>query len=140
MAWYDGNWQGPIRIIEAMELKWYDQIDREKMGVYRLIALEPDGKTHAKLPRICKVDATGTLSIGGSESLRNRMGALVKTHRVDYLSKPHRSLCARLAKDFPYDRLAFAWEYSESPWERERKLHELYEDEFGELPPMDRSS
>jgi hypothetical protein len=141
MSWDTGKWSEPIRITEAIEVEWWKQIRSESMGVYRLIALRKvDSLVPAELPRVCQVDETGTLSIGATESLMNRLGSLVKTQRVDYRSKPHRALCERLAKDYPPEKLAFLWEVSKYPWVREQELHDRYEAEFGELPPMDRSS
>jgi hypothetical protein len=88
------------------------------------------------LSRICGTDETGTLYIGAAgKSLFNRLGSLLKTHSPEYLSEPHRVLPARLANSFPPSRLAFAWEWTNKPWDREQELLRAYEDAFGELPP-----
>jgi|SRR5579864_5116094 len=139
--WDTGRWTPPIRISEAIKDKWWEQVSKKHMGVYRLIALEAiDSLVPAKLPRVCGVDETGTLSIGASRSLMGRLGALVKTNLPEYVGKPHRVPCRRLADRFPPEKLAFSWECSDSPWDRESELHRLYEGEFGELPPMDKMS
>lgn len=140
MSWEDGKWLGPLRVCDAIEHKWWEQIPPNAMGVYRLIALAPNGLTPARLNRICGVDESGTLSIGGSKSLMVRLSELVKTHLPDYLTASHRPLSSQIARDFSPDRLSFTWEFSESPWEREKTLRQLYLGPFGELLPLDRMS
>ena len=141
MTWLVGNWSDPVRISEAIETEYWKKLPEGKQGVYRLFALAREGTFEpAPLERVCGTDPTGTLTIGGTaKPLLRRLSALVKTHRIDYHSAPHRRLPARLAERFPHNRLAFAWWVTDSPWLVEADLHKRYEADFGELPPMDRS-
>ena len=135
MSWLNGTWPKLIRIGDAVEKKWWNELEPERSGVYRLIALDASGNV-MPLNRVCGTDETGTLYIGESDRpLLNRLGSLVKTHHPDYTSKPHRRLSIPLAKRFPADRLAITWEYTEVPRQREAELLMAYEDQFGELPP-----
>jgi hypothetical protein len=134
MSWLTGDWSALIKISEAIERKYWDEL-QPKTGVYRLIALDVNGKP-MPLNRVCGVDETGTLYIGATDrQLLNRLGGLVKTHRADYAGQPHRQLSIPLTDRFPADRLAISWEYTEMPWPREAELLMAYEDELGELPP-----
>jgi hypothetical protein len=135
MSWCDGKWNGTIRISEAIENKWWDKLESERTGVYRLIALDENGRP-IPLNRVCGTDETGTLYVGASDRpLLNRLGSLVKTHRGEYVSKPHRELSMTLSKYFPDSRLGMTWEYTDLPWQREAELLMAYEAKFGELPP-----
>jgi hypothetical protein len=122
---------------DAVEKSWWESLAR-RAGVYRLVALRDD-TTFVPMPlnRVCGVDDTGTIYIGQTDKqLIERLGALVKTHRKDYRSSPHRRLSSTLAASFPSERLAFTWEYTSPPaWKREAELLSAYEHEFGELPP-----
>lgn len=135
MSWDTGNWSSLVRISAAIEEKWWDRLQPNRKGVYRLIALDENGKPKP-LNRVCGTDESGTLYIGATDhELKNRLGSLVKTFRSDYASYPHRVLSAPLTKLFPEDRLAICWEYADAPWQREAELLTAYENEFGELPP-----
>jgi hypothetical protein len=135
MSWLNGSWNETIRISEAIENRWWDKLESKKTGVYRLIALGENGEP-IPLNRVCGTDATGTLYIGATDRpLLNRLGSLVKTHRTDYVGKPHRELPVTLSEYFPDGRLGMTWEYTNFPWQREAELLTAYEAKFGELPP-----
>ncbi len=138
MLWLDGDWNDPFRISDAIEKKYWEQLEKNAKGVYRLIALSNKNDfTLQKLDRVCGVDDTGTLYIGASYvSLLGRLAAVVKTHRPDYVGRPHQRLSPRLADRFTERKLAVSWEPTETPWEREHRLLVAYEETFGELPPM----
>jgi hypothetical protein len=137
MSWLDGDWGQPFRIGEAIEKEWWQLLERNRKGVYRLIALRSKSNlSPARLSRVCGIDETGTLYIGASDaSLFNRVGGLVMTHHHEYKSNPHRPLSPRLAKRFREDKLAVSWEYTDAPYDREQRLLVAYESVFGELPP-----
>lgn len=138
MAWLaDVGWSSPIRMSEAIEIRWWEQVPENRKGVYRLIALnEASNFMPAPLSRVCGTDETGTLYIGASkQSLANRLASLVMTHRSDYKVKPRAPLSKLLRERFPADKLAMSWEYTEEPWQREADLLMAYEEAFGELPP-----
>jgi hypothetical protein len=135
MSWLTGDWPKLIRISEAIESQWWKELEPNRPGVYRLVALDANGNP-MPLNRVCGTDETGTLYIGASNRpLLNRLGSLVKTNRADYASRPHRQLSIPLGNLFPEDRLAITWEYTEVPWQRESELLMAYEAQFGELPP-----
>ena len=137
MSWLTGNWSPLVRISDAIEGKWWETLSPDSKGVYRLIALcDTENFNPMPLNRVCGTDETGTLYIGATDrALLNRLGSLVKTHRKDYASQPHRRLSAPLAERFPENKLATSWEYTTSPWDREAELLMAYEAQFGELPP-----
>lgn len=130
----------------AVEQEWYKKFNRIdgdqdlRPGVYRLVALDqPRASAPALIHRVCGDDATGTLYVGASDCLRNRISSLVATNRQDqYRHSPHKPLAPQLSALFPTNRLAFSWEFSEDPWGREIELLEAYLSEFGELPPHNR--
>ena len=139
MTWLDDKgWSAPIRMSEAIEKKWWEQVPKGRKGVYRLIALAEANNNimPAALRRVCGVDETGTLYIGASkQSLANRLGSLVMTHRSDFKGKPRAPLSKLLGERFPADKLAMSWKLTEKPWQREADLLRAYEEAFGELPP-----
>ena len=141
MTWLTGEWSPLIRIGDAIEQKWWEKLPSNHPGVYRLVALRDNSLDPEPLCRVCGTDEEGTLYIGASQqSLAWRLGALVKTHRPDYKSQPHRVLSKQLATKFTANRLGISWELAEKPWRRESKLLVVYEDTFGELPPSNRSA
>jgi predicted GIY-YIG superfamily endonuclease len=136
MSWLNGSWSELVRISDAIEQKWWEKLQPNSKGVYRLVALDEQASKPIPLNRVCGTDETGTLYIGASDHpLLSRLASLVKTHRADYTSKPHRQLSRVLADRFPENRLAITWEYANAPWQREAELLMAYEAEFGELPP-----
>ena len=85
MTWLSGMWSDLIRISEAIDHKWWEKLQPNTKGVYRLVAIAGDSLTPVPLNRVCGSDETGTLYIGASDRpLLNRLGSLVKTHRTDY--------------------------------------------------------
>jgi hypothetical protein len=137
MSWLTGSWSKLIRISEAIEREWWKELQPNRKGVYRLVALDSRANaTPMPLNRVCGIDETGTLYIGASDRpLLNRLASLVKAHRADYESQPHRQLSIPLTNRFPENRLAITWEYTDAPWQREAELLMAYEEQFGELPP-----
>jgi len=137
--WLSGQWEGPVRISTAIEEKWWERCERKRPGVYRLFALR-DGNTFEPMPlsRACGADDTGTIYVGASENVFNRLGALVKEHRGDYRGKPHRPLADPLAEKFTPERLAFYWRFDDQPWQLEKAIVTAYEGVFGEPPPNNR--
>ena len=138
MPWFDEKtWSALIRMSEAIEKRWWEQVQQGRTGVYRLIALADSSDfTPALLCRVCGTDETGTLYVGASkQSLANRLGSLVMTHRPEYTSKTRAPLSRKLDERFPPGKLAMSWEFTDEPWQREAELLSAYEEAFGELPP-----
>jgi hypothetical protein len=130
-----GEWSNPVRMSSAIKDQWWTQCTRSP-GVYRLIALRNTTSFEPlTLARVCGRDQEGTVQIGGARNLHNRLSQLVMASRGDYRGKPHRVLCAPLAKLLPAERLAFSWQTHDEPWVREKELLLAYEAAFGELPP-----
>jgi hypothetical protein len=140
MRWLTGEWSEDIRISSAIDEKWWEKLSPEnpwkRPGIYRLIAFASKTSEPEPLQRICGVDETGTLYIGASKELGNRLSALVTTHHPDYKGQPHQALPQQLARRFPPNQLGFVWQYTETPWHREAELLTSYENAFGELPPL----
>src|SRR5216683_3721801 len=113
MSWYGClgvyAWSPFCRMDSAMEEEWWRQFDLPsgerdlRPGVYRLIGLDDTvDSTPAVIHRACGDDATGTLYIGASSCLRDRIASWVMTNRPDiFRSAPSKPFAARLAVFFP---------------------------------------
>lgn len=92
------------------------------------------------MQRVCGTDLSGTLYVGSTSSLHRRISQLVRSRDTErFTAKSDKPLPARLAEDFPVDRLAVCWTNMPETLDRfadERRLIAAYPDEFGELPPL----
>jgi hypothetical protein len=137
MSWLNGKWH-ICRLIETTEKDAWYTLCTDVPGVYRLIGLDesrPD-IVPATINRICGIDPTGTLNIGATKSLPDRLGSLVRTHDPKFRGGSHRKLPAKMAKRFPPKKLALAWQCADQPYEREGEMLDRYEAQFGEMPPL----
>lgn len=134
------EWSRLYRITDRNIDPWYAScLDRP--GLYRLIGLtDATVPTPAMLQRVCGPDLLGTIYIGSAGNLRPRVGALVMQHDHErFRGGGHKPLPARLAADFPPNRLAVRWRYLPQDVDRyaeERRLITAYTDSFGEPPPL----
>jgi hypothetical protein len=142
MSWLIGEWSLPLRLNEAVKQEWWRSFWHTPEayrggGVYRLIGLaNAIDLAPALIRRVCGDDPEGTLYIGHSVKLGNRLDNLIKTHQPNLRrTNPHKPLLDRLADRFPAELLAVSWEQSNTPWGRERELITAYCAEFGERPP-----
>jgi hypothetical protein len=142
IRWLTGRWCPLYRIVEnAFGRRWNDFCKPDGPGVYRLVALDSSksGIVPAPLERVCGTDPTGTLYIGRSESLRNRLSSLVRSQNpTKILGGDHIPVSGKLAKRFPRQWLAITWQRTNSGdcRMREATLFGHYMARFGELPPM----
>jgi hypothetical protein len=144
MAWPPkGKWSPLCLITETLPGKRWKDLCPNEPGVFRLIGIETTatGYFPQQLARVCGIDPTGTLYIGATTLLRGRLGTLVRTHNPSGLSVGggHTHMNAKLKKRFPMQRLALTWRCVESTdmvRNLESQLFRRYEQQFGELPPM----
>ncbi len=134
------EWSRLYRITDRIVDPWYDS-SLDRPGLYGLIGLtDATVPTTATLQRVCGSDLSGTVYIGSTGNLRPRVGALVMQHdRERFRGGGHKPLPARLAADFPPDRLALRWRYLPQDVDRyaeERRLITAYTDTFGEPPSL----
>src|SRR4029077_10391179 len=103
MHWLTGRWSPPLRLSQVIEQEWWQNFSDDNAylggGVYRLIGLESndDQIIPAIIHRVCGSDSIGTLYVGTTDILFHRVGALIRTHRPDYFSRPHKPLLDRMA-------------------------------------------
>ena len=113
-----------------------------KPGVYRLYSVARSGRPES-ISRVLSTDRKGTLIIGESTNLRRRLNSLKNI--ITQNSKRKHSAATRymrnprLRKRFPPKRLCVFIEYCDDHKQREKKYLEGYFQQFGELPPLNRS-
>ena len=113
-------------------------------GVYRLVGLatEHDLTTTATLSRLCGQDTTGTLYIGHSNNLSDRLNKL----RRSAMSNEESHNAIRVLRSipilkFPSNRLAIALLFTSlRPRRVESDLIECYVHSFGDAPPLNYQS
>lgn len=136
----------------ATRKHWGDEVDREKSGVYFLIALDPDndGEERRVIPRFLGRDATGTLYIGKADrnldkktwGLSARMGDLCNSILPEHKGKSHFNGKLRdlYADKLPASCLALCWIYLSDEYrfaaEFEEVVMQRYIRRFGEAPPF----
>jgi hypothetical protein len=116
--------------------------DHGVWGVYRIIALASEGDLTkpAVLNRICGQDMTGTLYIGETKSLSNRLNQLRRSARSHRPERSHRAI-SMLRQipilDFPLNKLGVALLFTgRDTTGVESDLIRAYMNSFGDTPPL----
>jgi len=132
----------------SSENMWYEIKDQfgEGGGVYILKCYKsPDNPIPISVNRLLSNDEEGVLYIGMETNFLSRVPDLKKSISQQYKSNTHE--CGTryksnpaILKMFPFENLYLELLDSENPGDTESKLLQKYEEEFGELPPFNRSS
>lgn len=114
-------------------------------GVYILKSYEEDGKTPKKVNRLLDSDKDGVLYIGKASSFLDRVIELKKSLSPKHRSSNHECGARYKQHDdlplqLPYSRLFVTLEQTSNSRELESEQLKKYQDKFGELPPLNRSS
>lgn len=128
----------------------WEEINRDfssKGGIYFLkCAGEPaEAKNPIVVNRLLKPDLNGVLYIGKATSFLKRVADLKKSISPEYASSSHEcgvryKSNTSIVEKFPFEKLYVELVFSENPRETELQSILNYEIEFGELPPLNRSS
>lgn len=143
-SWHSEGWSEPVSIVaRGVGRNWFDvlrtNMDLDHPGVYRLVVLEENGGAPRPLARICGEDPSGTLYVGASRKLANRLTSLVQTYSADYKSGSHTPMIKKLADMYPSKLLHItckAIAIADDPFDFEYRLVTDYVKEFGEPPPL----
>lgn len=110
-----------------------------KGGVYKIVAFK-DGQ-RIPISRLLGKDKEGILYIGKASSFLNRVIELKKSIAPNYSSSGH--ICGirykqlpKIAEQFPYEVLYVELVGGEKPGELEIRYLREYQQEFGEVPPL----
>ena len=127
-----------------------DDINRDfanRGGIYFLKCAgeSNEGNNPIVVNRLLKPDLNGVLYIGQASSFVMRVAELKKSISPEYASSSHEcgvryKSNSSIMKKFPYEKLYVHLIFSENPRETELLSIVNYEVEFGELPPLNRSS
>lgn len=119
--------------------EWWRNSPREKVGVYRIVAMSADWPCVVPSPveRSCGIDLTGTLYIGQGW-INNRVSTHILNHRSFHPARL-RMWSPSLLQKFPITQRAISWLEThsiEAARQKENELLHLYWERFGELPPV----
>tara|TARA_R110002124_G_C8713226_1_gene495084 strand:- start:54 stop:470 length:417 start_codon:yes stop_codon:yes gene_type:complete len=115
----------------------------ENGGIYKLFCFD-DNNEVIETNRLLKTDLNGILYIGKATSFLDRVINLKKSISPDYYSENHecgiRYKNSDLIKSkFPFQHLGIELNGYEEIHLKEKELLDNYEQEFGELPPLNRN-
>lgn len=144
VSWHGGSWSSIVLIeTRAAGAQWSDIFRRtappNAAGAYRLIAMDVELHIPMAISRVCGIDWTGTLYLGASLKLENRINSLVRTYSNDLNGGGHTPVAQILSEKYPSRLLGVSWRLVDeglSPFELEYELMGLYVNEHGEPPPM----
>lgn len=132
----------------SSETMWHEINDqfKETGGVYILkCSTDTNNFVPAHINRLLTSDDNGILYIGKANSFIDRVAELKKSISPQYNSSSHE--CGSRYKDnpgiskkLPYNQLFIELVGSDNPRDTEEQLLQRYQDEFGELPPLNRVS
>jgi hypothetical protein len=132
------NWE-----LHIVDQRYFARKHHGYWSVYRLIGLESEGDVSkpVTLNRVCGHDTTGTLYIGKSNSLNERLNAIRRTALNNKHSHDAVGMLKSIPKlDFLPNRLAIALLFTEiKPRSVERDLITAYINTFGDTPPLNYS-
>ena len=131
----------------SSETMWYDINSKfdKKGGVYILKCFDSENtSTPLSINRFLKKDSKGILYIGMANEFLDRVANLKKSISPKYNSNSHecgvRYKSNQSIQDkYPFQNLYLELIGSDSPRDLEYDLIKKYEEEFGELPPFNRS-
>ena len=110
-------------------------------GIYKLYCRN---ENRIKIERVVKTDKSGILYIGKAKSFLDRVITLKKSLSPNYLSSNHEcgvryKNSKQLMEKFPFEKLWVELISCEDINKKESELLSKYENEFGELPPLNRN-
>lgn len=144
VSWHGGSWSSPALIeTRAAGAQWSEIFKRTSplnaAGLYRLVALDVDLHIPMAVSRVCGIDWTGTLYLGASSKLENRIKSLVRTYSSDLHAGAHTPMAQILSNKYPSRLLGVSWRLVDdglSPFDLEYQLMSVYVNEHGEPPPL----
>jgi hypothetical protein len=109
-------------------------------GIYKIVSLN-ENRLPTPISRLGGVDNDGTLYIGQSQNLKDRLRMLWRVLNPGYLATAHTfginyNHVPLLQALYPLDTIAINFEINYDQLNYEKSLIENYRQQYGEVPPL----